>query len=89
LITCAKDKHIKVWSFPKIWYDEEHVPQAAQVVQYPPTSISEAASTQSQTTIGKFVKQVAAFNPANPLAAVIGGVSQVIGSVSSHLPGTI
>lgn len=23
LITCAKDKRIKVWSFPRIWYDEE------------------------------------------------------------------
>jgi len=23
LITCAKDKHIKIWSFPRIWYDED------------------------------------------------------------------
>lgn len=25
LITCAKDKRIKVWSLPRIWYDEEEV----------------------------------------------------------------
>lgn len=23
LITCAKDKHVKVWSLPRIWYDED------------------------------------------------------------------
>jgi hypothetical protein len=25
LITCAKDKRIKIWSFPRVWYDEEEV----------------------------------------------------------------
>ena len=25
LITCGKDKKLKIWSFPKVWYDEEEV----------------------------------------------------------------
>ena len=25
LITCGKDKKVKVWSLPKVWYDEEEV----------------------------------------------------------------
>lgn len=25
LITCAKDKKVKVWMFPRVWYDEEEV----------------------------------------------------------------
>jgi WD40 repeat protein len=25
LITCAKDKTVKIWSFPTVWYDEEEV----------------------------------------------------------------
>jgi hypothetical protein len=25
LITCAKDKRLKVWSLPRVWYDEEEV----------------------------------------------------------------
>lgn len=33
LITCAKDKSIKVWAFPRIWYDEEQVPQSQPVVE--------------------------------------------------------
>lgn len=25
LITCAKDKKVKVWQLPKVWYDEEEI----------------------------------------------------------------
>ena len=25
LITCAKDKRLKMWSLPRVWYDEEEV----------------------------------------------------------------
>jgi len=25
LITCAKDKRLKIWSLPRVWYDEEEV----------------------------------------------------------------
>ncbi len=32
LITCSKDKHVKIWSFPKIWYDEEDLKEEMKEV---------------------------------------------------------
>lgn len=56
LITCAKDKKIKVWHFPRIWYDEEKIPVHAPAKQ---------ATTQKETAAPE--KQEISINPYNPL----------------------
>lgn len=76
LITCAKDKRIKVWTFPSIWYDEEQVPQSHQVVEQ--QLKEQKPAPQSNTTqsylpasaeamMCKVMNKVTAFNAANPL----------------------
>ena len=33
LVTCAKDKSIKVWKFPAVWIDESQIEDAKVITQ--------------------------------------------------------
>lgn len=39
LITCAKDKTVKIWSFPQVWYDEEEVKAKMGILPKKPAKV--------------------------------------------------
>ena len=57
LITCAKDKKVKIWSFPQVWYDEEEVKAKMGILpkktqsKVVPEEVKEAPKLQPQIIV--------------------------------------
>ena len=61
MITCAKDKRLKIWSLPRVWYDEEEVKSKVQPpAEQPKPVILDKAPAQK-------VVLEQPINPDNPL----------------------
>jgi hypothetical protein len=62
LMTTAKDKSLKIWSFPKIWYDEE------EVKAQPSKEVKPTVQKPKAPTPEKVVAQLQQINLENPLS---------------------
>lgn len=64
LITCAKDKKIKIWSLPKVWYDEEEVKAKVAPEEVKAPQSEKVIQKQAATAV---IEQVIVVDPNNPL----------------------